>query len=121
MKFPVVIYLEYTINDLNDWVRTWSRPYQDNLFFTAPSLAVIGFLPQLLPALIGGVLGRWVISPWLRGIRAESMADRARRPPLVADPVREEIVRRLALLSDLTPDVPIRPVDREPVVPGRRS
>ncbi len=105
-RSPIVQYMEFSVNLLIEWERPWATPHQDNLFYTVPSVAVIGFLPQLLPALLGGVLGRGVVSPWVRGVRAEVTADRARRPALVRDPVRAEILGRLASLSELTPDIP---------------
>jgi hypothetical protein len=105
-RSPIVQYMEFSLNLLVEWERPWMTPHQDNLFYTVPSFAVIGFLPQLLPALLGGVLGRGVVGPWVRGVRAEATADPARSPAPVRDPVREEILGQLASLSELTPDVP---------------
>lgn len=62
----MVRYLEWSIKGLLEWLNPLLRPCHDVLWLTVIALALIAFLPQLVVAVVGGVLGQWIIGPTAR-------------------------------------------------------
>lgn len=73
----IAVYLETWIDGVDQWLRPYWLPYEGVDWIMGTFFAMNAFIPQLLVAIIGGVVGQWMINPIVQRVRR-------RREPAIA-------------------------------------